>query len=267
MKEMSKEKEITQHSHFDEETPKERELRERIETLKAEFYTISRNLIYRSTTYHYDDLSTNDIFNLHSKFFVRCANIVLSKQGRKFEIDDNNRSVIKFLLYYFNNCAKALEIFPNCDLNKCIFLLGKAGVGKTVLMDAFALYLKETKNPRAFFSTSQTQMLNYYRQHHTIDKFTFNEDNTKAFEGNPVNICLNDLGLKTQKFYGTDMQMLIDEFLYARYEIWAGQGKFVHITTNLDKKDISDLFKDNFERLTDRLKMFNVIPLCGESRR
>jgi len=267
MKEMSKEKETTHLSNSEQsETKAERELREKVEALKTEFCNISRNLITRCAVY-YDNLAIDEIFAQHRRLFVRCANVILSKQGRKFEIDDNNRDVIKFLLYYFNYCAKALEIFPNCDLNKNIFLFGKAGVGKTILMDAFALYLKETNNPRAFYSISQTQMLNYYKQHNTLDKFTFNEEGSKSFEGNPVNLCLNDLGLKTQKFYGIDMQMLIDEFLYARYEIWTSQGKFVHITTNLDKKDMMGVFNDNYNRLTDRLKMFNVIPLGGESRR
>lgn len=267
MREKSNENETTPLSPSEENAMRaEQEMKERIAALKREFDHISRTIVSRNAT-QYDDLHNEDIYQLHSRLVVKCANAVLAKQGRKFVIDDNNRDVLRFLLYYFNNCDKALEIFPQCDLNKCIFLFGKAGVGKTVIMDSFSLYLKETKNPRAFYSTSQTQMLNYYRQHNSIDKFTFNENNTKSFEGEPVNICLNDLGLKTQKFYGTDMQMLIEEFLYARYEIWTSQGKFVHITTNLDRQDITDLFKDNFERLTDRLKMFNVIPINGESRR
>lgn len=248
------------------ETKAERDLRERIETLRTEFGDIGRNLVNKSACY-FDNLAIEEIFKIHSKLFFKCANVILARQGKTFVLDDENRDVIKFLLYYFNYNEKALEIFPNCNLNKNILLCGKAGVGKTLLMDAFAMYLKETKNPRAFYSVSQTQMLNYYRSRNTIDKFTFNEDGARAFDGNPVNICLNDVGLKTQKFYGNDMQVLIDEFLYARYEIWTSQGKFAHITTNLDKQDINDLFNDKFGRLSDRFKMYNVIPMYGESRR
>ena len=86
------------------------------------------------------------------------------------------------------------------------------------------------------------------------------------FEGAPVNVCLNDLGLGTeqQKSYGTLLSQVTDEFLFARYEIYQQQGKRYHITSNLTVEDLKNRFEG---RLIDRFKTFNVIALTGGSRR
>ena len=100
----------------------------------------------------------------------------------------------------------------------------------------------------------------------SIDLYTYNENQSKGFKPNPFNICLNDIGLETenQKSYGTSLDSVIDEFLYARYEIFQQYGKKYHITSNLGIAE----FKKRFgPRLVDRFKTFNVLPLCGESRR
>lgn len=50
-------------------------------------------------------------------------------------------------------------------------------------------------------------------------------------------------------------------------EIWSQYGKFAHITTNLSPAELKDYFKDEYGRLADRLKFYNVIHLSGDSRR
>ncbi len=243
------------------------ELSEKINYLMANKRLLERKLV--DSKYIFDDLSNETIYNLHMDMFLTCANNMLASQGRTFIVDEKNADIIKFLLYYFNNCQLALSVFPNrkYDLNKNILLIGDIGVGKTLIMDAFSLYLKETGNPRYFQCTSQTQLLNSYKLQNNIDKFIYNENETRSFSGNPYNLCLNDIGLQTQKFYGQDVKQVIDEFLYARYEIWATKGKFIHLTTNLDKQDIESLFNDEYGRLKDRFKMYNVVPIIGTSKR
>ena len=43
--------------------------------------------------------------------------------------------------------------------------------------------------------------------------------------------------------------------------------KSAHLTTNLTTQQLTEEFKDNFGRLVDRFKTYNVIELNGESRR
>jgi len=216
------------------------------------------------------DLSIHEVYNAHANALLWVAdNIVLAHQRRKFVIDDNNRDVLRFLLYYFNGCPLAEDVFPGrgYKLHKHIMLQGAVGTGKTLLMQVFAEYLRITENPRAFHNLSVTQMVNYYTLHNNLDRYTFNEEENRGFKCTPVNICLNDIGVQSTKFYGTDTELLTNEFLHARNEIWTNYHKMAHLTTNLTIEQLKDKYKDGFGRLLDRFKTYNIIPLAGTSRR
>lgn len=91
------------------------------------------------------NLADPDVYSAHSAFVMHIANnIVLAPQRRKFIVDDNNRDVLRFLLYYFNNCPLAEEVFPGrgYKLHKSILIQGGVGVGKTLLMQIFSEILK-----------------------------------------------------------------------------------------------------------------------------
>lgn len=218
------------------------------------------------------NLADPDVYSAHCTFLIHIANnIVLAPQRRKFIVDDNNRDVLRFLLYYFNNCPLAEEVFPGrgYKLHKSILLQGGVGVGKTLLMQIFSEYLQRTNNPRFFWNLSVTQMVNYYTIHNNLDRFTYNEEECRGFKCDPQNVCLNDIGIQDRTFFGMDTGLLTDEFLHARNEIWTQYGKFAHLTTNLDNNELQKRFKrnDGFGRLVDRFKTYNVIPLMGKSRR
>lgn len=193
----------------------------------------------------------------------------MSREFRTFNIDENNEKVLKFLLLYFNNNIQAEGVFPDrCyKIHKNILLVGEPGTGKTLLMQIFSEYLKLTNNSNFFYNLSVTQMMNYYKMNGHIDRYTYNEEAGKGcIEGQPFNVCLNDVGLQTenQRHYGTDLDLVIDEFLYARYEIYQNQYIKYHMTSNLDVDDFTKRFEN---RLIDRFKSFNVVALTGRSRR
>lgn len=221
----------------------------------------------------YPDLTDHSVYEMHSRLFMYIANnIVMSSQHREFVIDDDNRLVIRFLLYYFNNCPLAEDVFPGrgYKLHKNIMLQGGLGVGKTMIMQCFSEYLKRINSPRFFHNLSVTQMVNYYTIHNNFDRYTFYEEDSKGFMPKPENVCLNDVGLNDDKvFYGMNTSVLTDDFLLARNDIWAGWDKFAHITTNLDEKALIARFTkgDKYGRLVDRFKTYNVIPVTGNSRR
>ena len=110
-------------------------------------------------------------------------------------------------------------------------------------------------------------MVNYYKINSHLDKYTYAEIGSTNFDGKPVSVCLNDVGLQTHLHFGTDTKVLIDDFFHARNELWTNQNKFTHITTNLTPSELKSHFTDEFGRLTDRLKTYNIIYLKGESRR
>lgn len=214
-------------------------------------------------------LEIPDIYSAHARLLLQIANKVMAYQHRQFVIDEFNRDVLRFLLYYFNDCPKAEEVFPGrgYKLHKHIMLQGKVGTGKTLLMEIFSEYLRYTNNPNFFYNLSVTQMINYYTLHNNLDRYTFNEEENKGFQCKPVNICLNDIGVQTTTFYGMDTKVLTDEFLHARNEIWSQFHLKAHVTTNLSTEQLTEKYKDGFGRLIDRFKTYNVVPLGGESRR
>lgn len=218
------------------------------------------------------DLQDEETYKAHANLLLYIANnVVLARQRRQFVIDDNNRDIIRFLLYYFNGCSLAEEVFPGrgYKLHKNVMLQGGVGVGKTLLMQIFSEYLMRIRSPRFFYNLSVTQMVNYYTLHNNLDRFTFNEEENRGFQCTPVNICLNDIGIQDKTFFGMDTGLLTDEFLHARNEIWTQYGKCAHLTTNLDDKALRKRFErnDGFSRLVDRFKTYNIIPMGGVSRR
>ena len=216
------------------------------------------------------DLSNPATYKEHVNALLWVANnMVLRTQRRRFIVDEHNRDVLRFLLFYFNGCPLAEDVFPGrgYKLHKHIMLQGAVGTGKTLLMQVFSEYLRISENPRYFYNLSVTQMVNYYTLHNNLDRYTFNEEENRGFKCMPVNICLNDIGVQSVKFYGTDTETLTDEFLHARNEIWTNYHKMAHLTTNLTTEQLKQKYKDGFGRLLDRFKTYNIIPLTGESRR
>lgn len=222
------------------------------------------------------NLADPNIYQAHVNMIIFVANeIVLKPQNRRFEIDEHNKDVLRFLLYYFNECPLADDVFPGrgYKLHKNIMLQGNKGVGKTMIMQIFSEYLRRTKNPRYFVNVSVTQMVNHFSLHNNIDLYTYNEEGSTGFQIKPHNLCLNDIGVENRPFYGIDTLTVVADFLHARNELWANMAisdrKFAHLTTNLDNAKLTAMFnaKDAYGRIVDRFKTYNVIPLTGDSRR
>ena len=214
-------------------------------------------------------LDDETVSNQHAQLVVTIANKILLPQRRKFVIDEHNKKVLRFLLYYFNGSELAEDVFPEAKykLHKNLLIMGPVGTGKTLLMQVMSEYLRYTNNPRFFHCMSVTQMVNYYTIHNNLDRYTYNEENSTGFQPKPFNICLNDIGVQSKTYFGMDTQLLTNEFLHARNEIWTQQGHTAHLTTNLTIKQLEEKFADGFGRLVDRFKTYNVITLTGGSRR
>ena len=63
-------------------------------------------------TSNFDDLTNDEIYDQHAKLLVTCGSITLAKEFKNFLVDDYNKKILRFLLYYFNNCKLAEDVFP-----------------------------------------------------------------------------------------------------------------------------------------------------------
>lgn len=225
------------------------------------------------TKYEFEDLTDNETYLKHANIVMKCGEVILSKENKEFVINDGNRKAFRFLLLYFNNCPMALEVYKekNCkySLRKNILLTGQVGVGKTIMMDIFSLYLNLTKNPNAFTTASVAELINYYKIHNHLDRYTFNSINGKnnSYTPEPENICLNDVGVQTAKHFGENSKQIVSDFMIARSEIWTKYNKCCHITTNLRYEELMKEFTDEAGRMADRLKLYNIINMDGKSMR
>lgn len=222
------------------------------------------------TTTNFFDFMSDFSYARHLACLCEAGTQILARENKTFVVDESNEQVIRFLIHYFNRCRSAETIYPadkGYKLHKNIALCGDVGAGKTVLMQAFSVYLRRINSPMQFLNLSVGQMVNYYTLHNNLDKYTYNEDDSKAFQYSPINICLNDIGLDLTNFYGTGTKDLCSEFLFARAEIWQFYDKYCHMTTNLSATRLKEYFKDDYSRINDRFKYYNLIHLSGESRR
>ena len=206
-------------------------------------------------------------YEKHLTLIKNIGDALLVREGKRFIIDESNADVIRFLLLYFNDYRECEQVFPNMNhvLEKNLIIVGEPGTGKTLLMEIFSKYLEVMKNRHHFKCTSMVVLMNYYKVHGHINKYTFNEDKENG-KCEPFALCLNDIGLEveSQKSYGTTIRDVVDEFLYARYEICQQWYIRTYLTSNYDVED----FKQRFNyRINDRLKSYNLVPLTGRSRR
>jgi DNA replication protein DnaC len=183
---------------------------------------------------------------------------------RDYQFDEFNKEIFSSLYLYFNGIEESL------NLNKGIFLIGNIGAGKTRIMQIFSEYLLKTDISKFFTIASVRQIQEQYTQFgiEAMNKYKNNSSENNFFikVDAPCHFCFDDLGTESEKVkhYGTELN-IIEELLFARYELLINQKIFTHITTNLTVKSMERKYS---KRLMSRFKeMFNFIELPGGDRR
>ena len=131
------------------------------------------------TTTKFFDFMSDFSYARHLACLCEAGTQILARENKTFVVDESNEQVIRFLIHYFNRCRSAETIYPadkGYKLHKNIALCGDVGAGKTVLMQAFSVYLRRINSPMQFLNLSVGQMVNYYTLHNNLDKYTYNED-------------------------------------------------------------------------------------------
>ena len=185
----------------------------------------------------YSNLKESDFFEI----FTLRANILLTKrrQDRAFVIDSNNKALLSQLYYYLIGDKR----FKG-DLNKGIWIGGKIGTGKTLIMDVFRSFLNPVLSG------------NVVKLH---SKQIVKKDNMNLSKRH---LFIDDIGKEAKAIndFGTVKNPIID-LITERYDNFA----WTFTTCNYSKESLIQFYGETiFDRFVE---MFNIITLNGESRR
>lgn len=186
------------------------------------------------------------------KLFWQVIKSYQKRHGITFEVDDNNREILRALCAYFSLNEGELE------LSKGVCLMGSVGTGKTVLMKICKQFAALLQNKtHGFFFDSCRDVFN---------EVSFNGDISilNKYRNHPR--CFDDLGQEPRifKHFGNDVSVM-ELIISKRYDLHIQSHRITHFTTNLNFKELGEVYG---ERIEDRMKeMCNVIVLDGQSRR
>jgi hypothetical protein len=204
-------------------------------------------------SYHYPEISDRSFFEL-LKLKVQ---EIFAQRGmiREFEIDKHNKYVIRQLYYYLIGDQNLCK----WNINKGIYLMGKVGCGKSVLMYAY-LAVQDALTHKITTTIHAKQL---------IDVITKNS--IDSLKSQPL--FIDEMGRENLEMrdYGNVVKPVIDLFAI-RYE-WGGR---TYATSNFtldtlegsrdQNGNIKEIRYGNFIR-TRMDEMFNIVELPGDNRR
>lgn len=178
-------------------------------------------------------------------FEIQLNKIILSRNiKRSFEFTEENKRVINQIYFY---CTNNKEKFIG-NLDKGIMIVGKNGVGKTLILKSFC-------NTVALLSTLNITQIHAKK----IQKMVLLKEDG-FYERRPL--LIDDLGKEQKEFidYGTKISPIPD-LLSLRYD----NGALTFATSNYNMTTLEKYYGTT---ITDRFKeMFNIIQLDGVSFR
>ncbi len=187
---------------------------------------------------------------------VKKCRQLLAKEGREFRLDEDSKRLINIVSLYFARDERFFKYCTNGSFHKGIYLVGRCGVGKTLIMTA-AKALRIPEGKFGFISCNQV----------------VNEYNTKGRErGGIIEVqkymkrswCFDDLGTEPMgNSYGKED--VFTTLLTQRAELYTSNQMRTFITSNFVPDDLQARYG---ERIVSRIhQMCNIIAIGGNDRR
>ena len=170
--------------------------------------------------------------------------------GNSFTLDASNQRI------YENAALFIMGQEGDWPLDKGLFIWGRVGCGKTVLMQVIGMFAQIFAK-RNGFRMDHCHELSHKFQIHGGPAFD-------EYRSGPV--CFDELGSEplTTSYFGTQVHVM-PMHIEKRYRLFTKEGRWTHFTSNFDLAWIAENYG---KREADRLKeMCTVIKMEGGSRR
>jgi DNA replication protein DnaC len=194
-------------------------------------------------------------YELHPDYIMSRFDQEIKELKFQFIIDDNNIKLLKFLKYYFVQHEKTMtEKYPNYSINKGLFITGKCGTGKTLLMKIFKNIVCQHTG-LAFSIKSSNEVVREFDKHGSVALEPFIKRK----------YLFDDFGSENKgKHYGKDEEVF-KTILEERYNQFIDFDLKTHLTSNLTLNQIKERYG---QRVYSRIhEMFNIVVLDGNDRR
>ena len=193
-------------------------------------------------------------YDVYISWLKHYGDAYIKRQGglAYFEIDQYNKEIIDNLFYWLNDSKEG-----KYDPNKGIYMCGKIGCGKTILMKAFLSVLMAKSG----------YYINFFQAPQLYTTFQrFGMDSLKLCP-----IFIDELGREQLEIYVNGARVRpIEDLVALRYEF----GSMSFYTSNFKLETLSKGYDENGrkigygEYIGDRLReMNNIIIMPGDSRR
>lgn len=205
------------------------------------------------------DIDSKEKLNQHKNYILQIA-------GKNYVLTPQIEYLMEGMIYYFNGNADAAESY-GLDISKGICVVGKPGIGKTILFELMHQYLtrlyKRCQND--FFTNSTDKLIETMLLDNSNSGSAFVNDKPDGYGSRfkkPQHMLLNELGVKYAiRRWGTDANDIIATILMRRYELFQQHKIVTHATTNEGTKQLENIFH---ERLVNRfIEIFNMVKLEG----
>lgn len=193
-------------------------------------------------------------YEIFEQYLVYFAESYMKQQGNnaRFVIDNNNKQVIEWLFHWINRSQAG-----PLDYDKGIFLCGKIGCGKTILMKAFCEVLMSASG----FYIQYFQAPQLYAHYKKLGMESLKK----------CPLFIDELGREQLEIYVDGARVRpIEDLVALRYDF----GATTFYTSNFKLETLSRGYDENGKKIGygeyigDRLKqMNNIIILPGDSRR
>lgn len=205
------------------------------------------------------------------KYFLFKANeLMMKRENRKFEIDQNNKHALNFFISYFFNHQKIKEM--KGFTRKGIYIYGNIGTGKSFFFEILeSLYQDlESKNNKTLDSIriktiNTIELVDQFRSQLSRLGQLASNDQTLYQKHTKGSIHFEDLGAEIKiNHFGNQIEVMSD-ILQLRYSRLYKTKCKTFITSNLTPEQVRKRYG---ERVYDRMfQLFNFLELKGESRR